>query len=372
MNNTKAQVSEPRATVSSIEARRILAVLDDCRSRAEYSLLLPSLGDFFEGRENIPEDIMVVYDEFLSHQHAFSAVMTADGDAKPGRQADFEEEKSLYKDCAREMIRVMKKHSDFFAPLLSQSGSSGGSAVKLISMMRELNDMMNLTFTTPVESDEKQDRLIAEINQRKKTNSEYIEQLKARESALSRERDQKIRQKEDQLDEIKQQLLQAKANETALQQDDIMPEDVQSEEDQTKQQFADKKGEIAKAQKEHADEENKQRRLLRKEEEALQSLISQYDKDMETLTKQNEQAQIEAEKKEKELHELQNENAAIEKIRSPIRHEEQGFIDKSTQANKLYQDTIAAAVKLQTEIRRYLKTAPKPSKKKGKKSGRRK
>ena len=71
-----------RNTVSSIEARRILAVLEDCRSRIEYSLLLPSLNDFLDGRENLDEEIQVAHAEFLNHQHAISSMITPDGELK--------------------------------------------------------------------------------------------------------------------------------------------------------------------------------------------------------------------------------------------------------------------------------------------------
>ena len=358
--------SEPKASVSSIEARRILAVLEDCKNRAEFSLILPSLSDFLEERENVHEEIRESFSDFISHHHAFSSMIDADGQPKQQRSEELNEEKILYMNSARDMIRVMKKHSDFFSPLLSQPSISGGSAVKLLQTLKELNEMMLVTFSLPVEADEKQQKLTEEIEQRKQQNIITIRSLREREAEITRERDQKIRQKEDQLDEIKQQLVQEKASETSIQQDENLPEDNENQE-KLKISVNEKLSLLLKKQKENSEEENKQRRLLRKEEENLQSLIQQYDKEMETLTQENILAQIEAEKKEKELHELQNENETIEKNRTPLRHQEQGFVDKANQSNKLYQDTIAAAVKLQIEIRRFLKNAPKPPKRKPKK-----
>jgi hypothetical protein len=52
--------------VSSIEARRILAVLEDCKSRIEYALLLPTLNDFLDGRENLDEEIQVAHSEVMT------------------------------------------------------------------------------------------------------------------------------------------------------------------------------------------------------------------------------------------------------------------------------------------------------------------
>ena len=360
------------ARVTSIEARRILAVLQDCQSRIDYALILPTLNDFLEGRDNVPEDVEIAHNDFLNHQRALGAVMTADGEPKPGSQQDFEEERNLYKDCARDLIRAMRNHTDYFAPLLAQSMSSGGAAVKITTMMKELNNMEILTFATPVESDQKQKRLITDITQREKTNRKTIQTLKETEAATRAEKEQRIRDKEEQYDTLKQELTQAKASESALMQDDNMPEEVQTQEESLKAQLGSTKEELSKSQKKNSDDEGKKRRTLRKDEEALQALIQKYDSEMDSLVKQNEEASEQAEKIEKELHDLQAEAAAIEKVRAPIRNDEHAFIDTQLRANKLTQDMIAAAVKLQLEIRKYLKTAPKASKKKKGKKGKKK
>jgi hypothetical protein len=355
-----------RNTVSSIEARRILAVLEDCRSRIEHSLLLPTLNDFLEGRENLDPDVSLAYSELLNHQRAISSMITADGDLKQGRsQAELDEETELYKNCARDLIRVMKQHQDFFAPLLQQTGNVGGSAFKLTTMMKELNQMMNLTFSTPVESDQKQKRMMDEINQRKKTSREFIDQLSARLIAVTQEKDKKVRGKEDQLDEIKQQLQQARANEAALAADDGgVGDEVQVQEESLKQQLAEAKAELSAVQKAHSEEEMKLHRTLRKEEEALQSLIKQYDTVMTDLTEKIKVASVEAEQREKELAELQAIYDDLERQRAPLKHEEQNYVSATNIANKTQQDVLASAVVLQAAIKKYLKTAPKISKKK--------
>ena len=359
-----------RNTVSSIEARRILAVLEDCRSRIEYSLLLPSLNDFLDGRENLDEEIQVAHAEFLNHQHAISSMITPDGELKQGRsQAELDEETDLYKNCARDLVRVMKRHQDFFAPLLQQSGNTGGSAVKLLTMMKELNQMMNLTFSTPVEADQKQQRMLDEINQRKKTSREFIEQLSTRLVAVTQEKDTKVRAKEDQLDEIKQALQQARATEAALLNDDgAITEEIPSQEESLKQSLAEAKQELLGMQRQNSDDEGKQHRALRKEEEALQTLLRKYDEEMTDLTEKIKVARAEAEKREKELAELQKEYDEIEKKRTPLRDEETKQKTIANTTSKTQQDIIAAVTVLQSEIRKYLRTAPKiAKKKKGKK-----
>jgi myosin heavy subunit len=355
-------------TVSSIEARRILAVLEDCRSRIELALLLPTLNDFLEGRENLDEEIQLAHAEFQTRQGAISSIITADGDLRQGRnQMDFDEEQEQYKHCARDLIRVMKSHADFFNPLLAQSGSLGGSQYQLVSMMKILNQMMNMTFSTPVESDQKQKRQMDEINQRKKTSKEYIDQLSTRLINVTQEKDRKLRAKEDQLDEIKQQLQQARANEAALANDDTaLPDEVQTQEDNLKQQLADAKSELAALQKSNSEEEAKQHRSLRKEEEALQSLTRQYDTVMTDLTEKIKVASVEAEKREKELHELQTVYDDLERQRAPLKHEELKYTTDTNLANKSQQDVLASAVVLQSVIRKYLVNAPKIVKKKKK------
>lgn len=359
-----------RHTVSSIEARRILAVLDDCKTRIEYALLLPSLNDYLEGRENLDEEIQVAFTEFLNKQHDVSSSITSDGEAKQDRQVDFKEVIDLYKDCARDMVRIMKKHQDFFSPLIQQAGNAGGSSAKIITMMKELNDMMNLEFSTPVESDQKQKKMMQEIQVRKKSSREFIDQLHQRLANLNQDKDRKIRQKEDALDEIKQELQKARANEAAMQQEDVLPDEIQSQEEALKQQLNEAKTELASAQKSNSDDEQRQRKQLRREEEALQTLIQQYDTVMTDLTQKISVASVEVEKRETELSELQSVYDDIERQRAPLKHEEEGFIAKTIEANKKIQIQLAATILLQTEIRKYMKDAPKPpKKKKGKKKG---
>jgi DNA repair exonuclease SbcCD ATPase subunit len=246
----------------------------------------------------------------------------------------------------------------------------GGSAVRLISTMRDLNDMMDMTFSTPVESDNKQKRMLDEITQRKKTSRELIEQLSARLLSVTQERDKKVRSKEDQLDEIKQALQQARANEAALANDDlILPDDLQGNEERLKSQLAEVKNELGALQKSNSEEETKQHRALRKEEEALQALTRKYDSEMTDLTDKIKVAAVEAEKREKELAELQAVYDDIERQRAPLKHEEQNYIASTNLKNKTQQEVLAATVVMQSAIRRYLRTAPKIQKKKRSRKG---
>jgi DNA repair exonuclease SbcCD ATPase subunit len=259
----------------------------------------------------------------------------------------------------------MKRHHSFFAPLLQQTGNSGGSAVKLVSVLRDLNDMMDMTFSTPVESDNKQKQMLDEINQRKKTSRDYIEQLSNRLSYVTQERDRKVRAMEDQLDEIKQALQQARANEAALANDDgLSLDDGQSQEDALKQQLADAKTELAALQKVNSEDESKQHRAMRKEEETLQSLTRQYDSVMSDLTEKIKVARVETDLREKELKELQTVYDDLERQRAPLKHEEQNYMSATNTKNKTQQDVLAATVVIQAAIKRYLRTAPKIVKKK--------
>ncbi|EAY13992.1 hypothetical protein TVAG_491310 [Trichomonas vaginalis G3] len=353
--------------VSSVEARRILAVLEDTASRMEYAVILPTLNDFLEGRDNVPEDVEIAHNDFLNHQRALMSAMTNEGKPKPGSQQDFEEEGNLYRETSRDLIRAMRNHADYFAPLLAQTSSYGGSTAKLTAMMKDLNSMELLTFSTPVESDEKQKRLIQDISGRKKANRELIEQLNARDAKATHDKEQQVHDRDEQYELIKQQLTQAKATESSLMQDDIVQEEVQTQEESLKTQLNNTREDVSKTQKKNSEEEGKQRRALRKDEEAVQALIKKYDQEMTSLVKQNEEAVEAAEKIEKELHDLQAEAAQIEKIRAPMVNDEHVQSANQLKANKLSQDMIAASVKLQMEIRKFLKTAPKFSKKKGKK-----
>jgi uncharacterized protein HemX len=103
---------------------------------------------------------------------------------------------------------------------------------------------------------------------------------------------------------------------------------------------------------------------MRKEEEALQALTRQYDSVMTDLTEKIKVASVEAEKREKELHELQTVYDDLERQRAPLKHEETNYVAATNIKNKTQQDVLAAVVVMQAAIRRYLKTAPKIVKKK--------
>jgi DNA repair exonuclease SbcCD ATPase subunit len=298
-------------------------------------------------------------------------MITSDGDLKQGPDAsELEDETNTYKNHARDLIRVMKKYRDFFAPLIQHAGDMGGSAVRLVSVMKDLNDMMDMTFSTPVESDNKQKHMLDEITQRKKKSREFIEQLSTRLLSVTQERDKKVRGKEDQLDEIKQALQQARANEAALANDDLMlPDDMQGTEERLKSQLAEVRNELAALQKTNSEEETKQHRALRKEEEALQALTRKYDSEMTDLTEKIKVASVEAEKREKELAELQAIYDDLERQRAPLKHEEQNYAASTNIKNKTQQDVLAATVVMQAAIRRYLRTAPKIVKKRKSRKG---
>jgi chromosome segregation ATPase len=182
---------------------------------------------------------------------------------------------------------------------------------------------------------------------------------------VTQERDKKVRAKEDQLDEIKQALQQARANEAALANDDLMlPDDLQGNEERLKSQLAEVKNELAALQKSNSEEETKQHRALRKEEEALQALTRKYDSEMTDLTEKIKVASVEAEKREKELADLQAVYDDLERQRAPLKHEEQNYTASTNLRNKSQQEVLAATLVMQAAIRRYLRTAPKIQKKK--------
>lgn len=366
----KSPSNDAGARISSIESRRILAVLQDTASRIDFSLILSSLEDFLEGKSDVAPEVQEAHDEFLTNQRALLSVMTADGEPKPGYQQDFEELREIYKESSRGLIRVLRIHSDYFAPLLAQSTSSGGATVKITSMFKDLNSMEVLRFSTPVEIEEKQNRLVNDIKLRKRTNKEQIDQLKIRDSKTSRERDALVREKEEEFDTIRQLLIQAKATESSLTIDETPLEDEKNSEEAIRIELGGTKEEAGKTQKTNTEDEGKMRRGLRKEEEAVQTLIQKYDSEMQSLLEQNRISKKKAEEIEADLLVLSKEVEEIMKKREPMQTDERIQSTKLLAANKLYQDMISSSVRLQLEIRRFLKTAPKATKKKKGKSGR--
>jgi hypothetical protein len=71
------------------------------------------------------------------------------------------------------MVRVVQKYRDFFEPMLDGTQSTAFS--KVANMMKALCEMEEVTFSTPVESDEKQRRMVDEITQRQKSSKDFID-----------------------------------------------------------------------------------------------------------------------------------------------------------------------------------------------------
>jgi cell shape-determining protein MreC len=98
-------------------------------------------------------------------------------------------------------------------------------------------------------------------------------------------------------------------------------------------------------------------------------LTRKYDSEMTDLTEKIKVASVEAEKREKELAELQAIYDDLERQRAPLKHEEQNYTSSTNIKNKTQQDVLAATVVMQAAIRRYLRTAPKIVKKRRSRKG---
>ena len=140
-------------------------------------------------------------------------------------------------------------------------------------------------------------------------------------------------------------------------------DDIVSQEETLKNEYGNVKQNSYKTQNEHMQTENDKRRALRKMEEDLQRLITQYDSEMLRLTTESAQAYKDMTEIEGKLTVLKGEMAKLREKRAPYMNDERAYCKRELDNTKTIQDMSAASYTLQFYIRRFLKTAKKPVKK---------
>ena len=124
---------------------------------------------------------------------------------------------------------------------------------------------------------------------------------------------------------------------------------------------------MGKTQKSHLDDENASRRLIRKDEEQLQHLITKYDTEMANLGKESTLAMQKMQKLESDVAVLRTFLAEINEKRAPAIADERYFSQMHIRQSKQMYDMLESVKTIQNYVRLFLKTAPKPSKSKKKK-----
>lgn len=352
--------------ISSVGARRILCILDECRKRVEFSLLLPTIADFIDSNDEIPVIIKEYNVEFHNHQQILTSIMTTDGYPKPGFESDFEDEVMICQELSREMVREMDNYGIIFQPIVQQRNEAVGSKPKIVQYLEEMHNIESEYFSKHVKDDKKRNRIVSEIQQMEKINKEHIDILKQKDLQLNREKELKIRAKEEELDAIKKQLVQARSMEVPITTDEKQEDELVSHEENLKTELGEAKVQIGNSQKRHLDDEGVNRRLLRKDEEQLQNLITKYDTEMSALQKESNLAYQKVLKLESEVAVIRKDLAALNEKRAPAIADERFFSQQHIRQSKQMYDMLESAKILQNSIRVFLKKAPRPPTKKKK------
>ncbi|EAY21511.1 hypothetical protein TVAG_199500 [Trichomonas vaginalis G3] len=353
--------------VSSVGAKRILCILDECRKRVELSLLLPTIGDFIESNDEIPPIIKEYSAEFHNHKKYLMEIMTTDGYPKPGYETAFDEEVLICMELSRELSREMDNYAQLFKPIIDQRNEAVGYKPKIVQYLDEMINLETEFFSKHVKDDKKRNRIVSEIQQMENINREHIEILKQKEISAVREKELKIRAKEEELDAIKKQLVQARSMELPLLQEDKLEDELGTHEENLRSQLGDVRIKIGSAQKKDVDHEGTNRRLVRKEEEQLQNLISKYDTEMAALEEESKNSFEKMTKLEGDVAKLRCELITLNEKRAPAIADERYFTQLHIRQSKQMYDMLQSIKTLQGCVRIFLRNAPKPKKKKQKK-----
>ena len=352
--------------ITSIGAKRILTIIDDLRQRVEYALLLPTINDFIQANDEIPEKIRSLSADLQEHQNLLSDLMTTDGEPRPGKSEEFTDEVIAVKEYARYIVREMNTNHEPFDMILARRERITNGKPKIVELLIDIYQLEFQYFSKHSKEDAKRLRIKNEIEQMRPINQEHIDALKKKDTQLGREKELKIRLKEEELDRWRKLLIQAKTGEVVTN-DNNEGDELITQEESLKNEYGNVKQTAYKAQSEHMQLENDKRRSLRKSEEDLQRLISQYDSEMNRLTTESAQAYKDMTEIESKLSVLKVEMNKVREKRAPYMNDENAYSQRELNHTKVYQDMITASYTLQFYIRKYLRTAPKKPSKKPKK-----
>lgn len=352
--------------ISSVGAKRILCILDECRKRVEYSLLLPTIYDFIASNDEIPIIIKEYAVEFHDHQQNLVSIMTSDGFPKPGYEEAFEDEVMICLELSREIVREMDNYHALFNPIVQQRVEAIGSKPRIVQYLEEMVNIETEFFSKHVKDDKKRNRIVAEIEQMEMINKQHIDALKQKDLFLNREKETKIRAKEEELDSLKKQLVQARSMEVPAPTEEAQQEYVVSHEENLKSELGEAKVEMGKTQKLDLDDENVNRRLIRKDEEQLQNLINKYDTQMSIIGKESNAAFEKVSKLESHVAMLRTDLAQINEKRAPTLADERYWAQLCLRQSKQMYDMLDSVKTIQNYIRIFLSKAPRPVKQKKK------
>lgn len=348
--------------ITSIGARRILALIDECKQRIEFALLLPTINDFIQANDEIQDFTKEFASELQAHMDELSSIMTTDGEPKPGKQQEFEEEVEVVKEYAKELVRQMSNAHELFDSLIEERDKQTNGKPKIITSLTTVYKYEEEYFSKHRKVDIERERVMNEIEQMKQINLSHIETLKKNDAKLAREKELKIRAKEEELDTIKKLLIQAKSGEVQ-QNDDQGNDELLTQEESLKAELGNIKQAVAKKQVSDTLDESAERKSIRKSEEVLQQVIEKYDTTMRDLTTKSADALTAMNKIESDLGVLKTEVAKIRQKRSPYMNDERIFIMREMNSTKKMQDMQSSVYTLQFYIRKFLLTAKKPVKK---------
>ena len=352
---------EDALKITSIGARRILTIIDDLRKKMEFALLLPTANDFIQASDEVTDEIKELSAGFQEEQEILSTLMTTDGEPRPGKSEEFYEQVEHVKEYARELVKEMTIIHEPFDIIIEKRTRAVGKP-KVVQILIDIKQLETQYFSKHSSEDAERNRIKSEIEQMRSINLEHIDALKKKDSQLGREKEVKIRLKEEELDHWRKMLIQAKSSEV-VQTENNETDDIVSQEETLKNEYGNVKQNSYKTQNEHMQTENDKRRALRKMEEDLQRLITQYDSEMLRLTTESAQAYKDMTEIEGKLTVLKGEMAKLREKRAPYMNDERAYCKRELDNTKTIQDMSAASYTLQFYIRRFLKTAKKPVKK---------
>lgn len=374
-----------KSKLNTIEAKRIMSVLDEAINKVELITLMSYLESHPEALEDtLPENLVEAIREHLNIGQALvekaSVLQKKQKELDKGEEAeeDWSQERLLsieshktnlwplthqFRDSTKTMLRLLINEPQLARLLHTQApGRSPGAQCLLTSLVELRGFLFEKLLTSPMEVREK-NQFIQDITRRSKRNQEIIDALQAELAEVLKNKEAEVEKENFVIQELKNHLHQVfKFSENSL---------LRTKQEAEKQQKVDYRASQARQAKTHQDilalraqyhnlvmENREAEQALRKKkykvETEIENWIQKYD--MEMNEKQEEYEDLESIHKEEklQLEELKERHAVLVEEFSQIRAESEINSKKRVEAEREMVRMVRAATLIQAMWKGYL------------------
>nr|XP_012788765.1 unnamed protein product [Sorex araneus] len=374
-----------KTKLSSIEAKRIMSVLDETIQKVEWVTLLPDTASGADALEGLLEDHVLqalrqhggLCQDLLASLHSPG---TREGLAEPGgardrlfhehflseelRRAQLPSPRDRVKDSTRNVLRLLLTHPRATASLLrTQAQRRSPAAQRFVDALKELRGFLfEKLLTSPMEIREKT-QFIQNINKQNRRNEEVINGLEKELAGSMKTRDAELEKENFVIQELKNHLHQV----LRLSENSLL-RTRQEAEKQQKLDYRSSQARLAKTQQEllllraqlnnlvaeNQEAEQALRKKKYKVETEIENWIQKYDMEMEEKQEEYEELDSIHQEEKIQLQELKERHEVLAEEFLQIQREREVSSRKKLEAEQELLRMVRAATLIQAVWKGYL------------------